>query len=100
MQAWEALDATEAELSATKAKLASANEALEAARRREDRLMRILEKRQIRLPQLAMTVAAAAAITVVLTLAAVHYLEILWPGTHARAAVVQQDLSGAERYER
>lgn len=100
MQAWEALDATEAELSATKARLASANEAIEAAREREDRLLKILEKRQIRLPQLVMTVAATAAMTVILTLVAVHYMEAFWPTGQTRTAAVENNIAGAERHER
>lgn len=73
LQAWEALDATEAELCATRAKLASANEALEAAREREDRLLKMLEKRQIRLPHLVVTAAATAVITVILALVGVAF---------------------------
>lgn len=60
LQAWEALDATEAELCAARAKLAGANEALEAAREREDRLLKMIEERQIRLPHLVLIVAATA----------------------------------------
>lgn len=100
VQAWEALAATEAELSATRAKLASASEALEAARERENRLLGMLEKRQVRLPHLVVTVAATAVITVVLTLVAVRYQDALaltsWGGT----SVVQQDIQPGERYAR
>lgn len=73
LQAWEALDATEAELCATRAKLAIVNEALEAAREREARLLKILEKRQIRLPYLVVMAAATAVITVILALVGVAF---------------------------
>lgn len=65
MQAWEVLDATEAELCATKARLASANEALDAAKQREEQLLRILEKKQTRVAQIALVVTLAVLVTII-----------------------------------
>ncbi|MCI3952286.1 MAG: hypothetical protein K0R53_1784 [Burkholderiales bacterium] len=100
VQAWEALATTEAELCAVRAKLASATEALEAAREREDRLLTMLEKRQVRLPHVVLTVAATAVITLVLTLIAVHYQDALGLTVASRTSVVQHDAEPAERYAR
>lgn len=94
VQALEALQATEAELSTARARLAAAHEALETARQREERLLKILERRQVRFPQLIMTMAATAAITVILTLVAVHYLEMIWPSAQTRTAVIQPAHAG------
>ncbi|HET7596078.1 MAG TPA: hypothetical protein VFK15_04045 [Burkholderiales bacterium] len=101
VQAWEALATTEAELSATRAKLASTLEALGAAREREERLLRMLERRQVRLPHLAMAVAAAVVIGVVLTLVAVRYQEALGLTSANRTSMVQQDVGPSpEPYSR
>ena len=65
---WEVLDATEAELMAANAKLTSANQALGAARQREDRLLEIIEKGQIRLHRILLGTAATALVIVLLSL--------------------------------
>ena len=88
VQAWEALSTTEAELSATRAKLASTLEALSAAREREERLLRMLERREVRLPHLAV----AVVIGVVLTFVAVRYQEALGVTSANRTSMVQQDV--------
>lgn len=92
VQAWEALSTTEAELSATRAKLASTLEALNAAREREERLLRMLERREVRLPHLAVAVAVAVVIGVVLTFVAVRYQEALGVTSANRTSMVQQDV--------
>lgn len=65
---WEVLDATEAELMAANAKLASANQALDAARQREDRLLSIIEKGQIRQHRILLGTAITALLIVLLSL--------------------------------
>lgn len=68
LQMMEALAATEAELSVTRTRLESANNALDAARRREERLLEILEKSKIPLSKIALTVALTALGTTTITL--------------------------------
>ena len=66
VQAWEALAATEAEYSAANAKLSSANQALDVARQREDRLLSIIDKSQTRLQRILLGTAITALVIIIL----------------------------------
>jgi hypothetical protein len=70
LQVMEALDAAEAELSILRTRLENANNALDAARRREEQLLEILEKSRIPLSKIVLAVALTALSVTIVTLIA------------------------------
>lgn len=74
LRALEVLDITEAELVAANAKLRMADQALEAARQREQRLFENLEKGQTRLQRILLGTVVTATIVIILLVAIAAYL--------------------------